>query len=783
MKNQILKKFAACFLVLCLVFTMIPVQLFAAESEGLSCGKVYSGFKLISQKDISEIQSKAYIFEHKKSGAKLMFLKNDDSNKVFSISFRTPPKDNTGVNHIIEHSVFSGSKNYPVKSTILTMAKSSLATYVNALTYPDRTTFPVSSKNEKDFYNLMGIYLDTVFYPNMTKEPNIFKQEGWRYELQSETSDLNYNGIVYNEMKGMESTPSQLLSTEIMKSLLPNTPYKWESGGNSQYIPDLTHRKLVDTYKKNYQPSNSYIYLYGDLDIKKALEYIDNNYLKKFKKTKVDTKIHLQKPFKNEKEVTVEYAVEKGTDEKNKSYLSMNFVMDQVTNKELDIACSYLAYALLNSQASPLRNALISKGIGTNVYGQFNDSVRQPIFSIVAENADASQKDEFVSIINQTLKDLVEKGMDKEYLKSIGHMFELNLRSSNSSADKGIIYNQMAMYSWLYDKDPTLYLEYNDTLDKINKQIPNNYFESMIKKYMLNNKHRSIVVLNPSNTLQEKKNQELKSKLEKYKASLPASELTKLVQDTKDFNDWQLKPDSEEDLAKMPVLEVSDLNKEAPQIPLTVKEENGVKVLAHPLYTNKLAYVNLYFDTSAVSEDKLPYLYLLSNLLGTMDTENYSYSEIIGKLSSKFGALTFAPDVCTKYKDSSEYYPKFNANMFALSSDLPEVFELLGEVVNNTKFDNTVLLGQYIKQLRQGLENTLTSAPINNQATRLQSYFMDVGKYNEVGNMEFYNFICDLDNNFSEKSGEIANNLEEVMKTVFNKKGFDPYSICRTQLS
>ena len=559
--------------------------------DDLKTGENISGFKLESKKWLSDIHSTAMIFKHIKSGAKLIYLQNEDENKVFSISFRTPVNDNTGVNHIIEHSVLCGSKKYPVKDPFLIMTKQSLSTFINAFTGPDFTMYPVASKNEKDFENLMSVYMDAVFYPNISKNPKILKQEGWHYEVNSKTGELHYNGIVYNEMKGNNSSPEVILSNTINKSLFNENSYSFESGGNPDNIPDLTYNKFMETYKKYYVPSNSSIYLYGKLDIEHTLKFMNDNYLSKLKTTTVDSKIKLQKHYEKRVEKTALYPVAKGTGTANMTYLSSNYMINKVTDVENVLSFQILQEILLNTKASPLRKALLNNGIGANVYTSFNPSTKQPTFSIIATNANESQKYKFKSLVDDALKQVVKEGFDKELVNSVFTAVELSLRTQNSDANRGMNYMASALNCWNYDVSPTEYLEITPALNKIKSKISDGYFEKLVQKNLLDNKDNSLVVLKPSSGLNEIKEEMSKKKLAEYKKSLSQIELATIKKDAEELKKWQETSDLKENLSKIPTLTLKDINLKSEEIPTIEKLEGGIKVLSHPMFKIGRAHV------------------------------------------------------------------------------------------------------------------------------------------------------------------------------------------------
>ncbi|MGH4120112.1 insulinase family protein [Clostridium sp.] len=736
----------------------------------IKTGENISGFKLESKKWIQDIQCTAMIFKHVKSGAKLIYLQNEDENKVFSISFRTPVSDNTGVNHIIEHSVLCGSEKYPVKDPFLIMTKQSLNTFINAFTGPDFTMYPVASKNEKDFRNLMSVYLDAVFYPNLSKDPRILQQEGWHYEVNRETGELNYNGIVYNEMKGNYSSPQMILRNTINKSLFKDNSYAFESGGNPENIPDLTYSKIIQTYKKYYVPSNSSIYLYGKLDIENTLKFMDENYLSKFKKTSVDSVIKLENSPEAKSEKTAFYPVAKDATTANMTYLSSNYLINNGSDVESVLAFQILESILLNTKASPLRKALGDSHIGANSFANFNSSMAQPTFSIVITNTNESEKDNFKKIVENALKKIVSEGFDEELVNSVFNAIEFSLRTEHSDANRGMNYMSAALNSWNYDMSPTEYLEVTPALNKIKSKLFSGYFEKLIQKYLLDNNHNSLVVLKPSSGLNEVKEEITKVKLASFKSSISEIELDKIIKNTENLKKWQDNVDSKVNLSKIPTLTRGDLNILAEQIHTIEKKEGDIKVLDHPMFTDGITYCNLYFDSSKVPQKELLYLKLLSNILGNTNTEKYDHMQLSNKIMKDTGGISFTSTAFKKNTDSDEYQPKMSISVKTLNNTLSNALEILDEIINHSVFNDKNRIKELIKMLRINYESMFTSGGNILAMKRALSYISDSGKYNDLDYLTYYDFICNLDDNFDTEFDEIVKSLNHVKDIVFNKE-------------
>ena len=600
--------------------------------------KGLGSYEILESRQVPDLNSYGFLLRHKKTGARLTLLSNDDNNKVFYIGFRTPPEDSTGVAHIIEHTVLCGSKNFPVKDPFIELAKGSLNTFLNAMTYPDKTVYPVASCNDKDFQNLMHVYLDAVFYPNIYKEKKIFMQEGWHYDLADMEDDLTINGVVYNEMKGAFSSPDDVLDREVLNSLFPDTAYGTESGGDPDVIPDLTYEAFLDFHKKYYHPSNSYIYLYGDMDMAEKLEFIDKEYLSGFDALAVDSAIRVQEGFAAPREMRKEYSIMEDESEKGNTYLAYNAVIGDNLDRKLYIAFQILDYALCSAPGAPLKEALIRQGIGKEIYSTYDNGVMQPYFSIVAKGAEEDQKEEFIRVIEGVLKEQAEQGIDRKALRAGLNYFEFKYRESDfGSYPKGLILGLQTLDSWLYDDEkPFLHVEANETFGTLKKEVESGYFEDLIRTHLLDNGHKSILVLAPSKGMTARKDAALQKKLQEWKESLGREELEEMIRQTKELEQYQEEPNSKEALQKIPLLKREDIKKEAEKY---VNEEHdmagGTLVLEHDIYTNGIAYLRFMFDIGQIPAELFPYIGVLKNVLGMVDTENYAYGYLYHETNIK----------------------------------------------------------------------------------------------------------------------------------------------------
>ena len=584
---------------------------------------IIHGFRLLRQEQVKEAASEAFEFQHVKSGARLLYLKNTDDNKVFSISFRTPPTDDTGVPHIIEHSTLCGSRKFPLKEPFVELVKGSLNTFLNAMTYPDKTMYPVASCNDKDFHNLMDVYLDAVFYPSIYDNEEILMQEGWHHEIESPEEPLKYSGVVYNEMKGALSSPEDLLENQVMRELFPDNTYSCESGGNPKAIPNLTYQQFIDFHKKYYSPANSYIYLYGDMDIEEQLAFIDSEYLSNFDIVEVDSAIPLQAAFNEVKQVEDSYPIGEDEPEDSRTFLSYNLVMAQAGDHELINAIGLLEQALLKTPAAPLRKALIDAGLGMDVSSHFETNVLQPYLSITVNGAEADKAGKFRQVLHDTLAELVENGIDRTILEAALNLMEFQLREADfGSYPKGLIYNIMLMTNWLYDKDPLEKLRYEADLQDLRSKLATDYYEQLLKKYFLENNFAVSVVMKPDKTLAARQEAALAEELAAKMAAMSEAEIQAVIENTARLKLRQQTPDSPEALATIPLLKIEDITPEPKHIPLEERQIEGVKVLYTPAETNGIVYLNLYFRADVIPQELVPYAYLFSDIIGLVDTES-----------------------------------------------------------------------------------------------------------------------------------------------------------------
>lgn len=727
-------------------------------------------YEILDEHRVEDVQSDGFILRHKKSGARIAILSNNDDNKVFYIGFRTPPEDETGVPHIIEHTTLCGSKKFPVKDPFIELAKGSLNTFLNAMTYPDKTVYPVASCNDQDFKNLMDVYLDAVFNPNITKYEEIFKQEGWHYELTGKDDELKINGVVYNEMKGAYSSPDEVLSSQIYRSLFPDNTYSKDSGGNPEYIPKLTYEAYLDFYHKYYHPSNSYIYLYGDMDVVERLEWLDKEYLSLYDYKKVNSEINKQPAFDEIKNVEAQYSITMDDTQENKTYLSYNRVVGDTLDEMLYQAFDVLDYALVSSPGAPVKQALIDAGIGDDVYGSCDAGILQPVFSFVAKNANASQADEFESIIENTLKEVVKTGINKEALLAGINSSEFKFREADfGQFPKGLLFGLNCLDSWLFDDmKPFIHLECLGTFAKLRKAVDTDYFEKLIQEYLLDNTHGSSVTVKPKRGLGNEREEALAKELSDYKASLSDEEIKKLIEDTEHLKKYQEEPSSDEDLRKLPMLTRADMKKNAMPFSNIEDELLDVKVVRHDIESNGIDYISFLFDAGDFAQSELGYLGFFTNALGLVSTEKYSYTDLANATNIYTGGISTGTASHPDIKDRYNFVFKFEVKLKVLEKNLDKALELMEQMLLSSDFTDTKRLGELVAQIKARLQANLSSSGHLVAAMRSMSSFSRYALYqDELKGIAFYRSICRIEKELSESPKSVSDKLAAIAKKLF----------------
>ena len=731
--------------------------------------KELESYEIIEHQPVEDVNSDGWLLRHKKTGARVVILSNDDDNKVFHIGFRTPVNDDTGVPHIIEHTVLCGSEKYSIRDPFMELAKGSLNTFLNAMTYPDKTMYPVASYNDQDFKNLMSVYMDAVFHPNIYKEEKIFQQEGWHYELENEDADLTINGIVYNEMKGVYSSVDGVIDRITLQSLFPDTGYQNESGGDPEFIPELTYEQYLDFHRKYYHPSNSYIYLYGDMDVVERLEWMDREYLGKYDVLEIDSTIKKQQPFSKIRDITKTYSISESESLEDNTVLTSNYVIGTSLDAELNIAFQILEYALMEMPGAPLKQALIDAGIGKDVYSQYEDDIYQPVYSIVAKFANESDKEGFVNLIHNTLEKIVKDGIDKKSLEAGLNSLEFKTKEADFGRyPKGLMFGLQLMSSWLYDdKKPFVLLETNKIFESLKEKINTDYFEQLIQKYLIDNKHHSVVTLVPQKGLTEEKDKKLKEKLAAMKASMSEEEIRTLVKETAELKAFQESSSTEEELKCIPLLKLEDINPN-PRPVISQKEINdSITMLYNDLYTNGIGYIDIAFDCSDMPQQYHPYMGLIKYILSYMDTDQRSYTELNTDINLNIGGLAFDTGLYVDNKSGDTVFTvEIHAKLFY--EKLEKVFELFREIILHTDFSDEKRLKEILDELKSRLQSSIMYAGDSAAMLRAMSYYSKPYYLKEqtVG-ISFYKFVEYIIEHFDEKKTEVIAMLQRTIKSVF----------------
>ncbi|MCI1727761.1 MAG: insulinase family protein [Lachnospiraceae bacterium] len=737
-------------------------------------------YEIVMQESLPDIHAEGILLRHRKTGARVLLIPCSDPNKVFTIGFRTPPKNSTGVAHIIEHTVLCGSRKYPLKDPFVELAKGSLNTFLNAMTYPDKTIYPVASMNEVDFRNLMNVYLDAVFYPNIYSEENIFRQEGWSRRLEKASDPIEYNGVVYNEMKGVFSSPDEVLGRQTFNVLFPDTPYGVESGGDPAVIPTLTYEEFLNFHRKYYHPSNSYLYLYGDMDMAETLSWIDENYLKDFDALAVDSEIASQKPFKKMKNFVGEYPVEDDEQLKNNTYLSFNAVTADPFDLKESIAFDVLDYALFSSPGAPVKQALLDSHVGTDVYGSNEDGILQPYYSIVAKGANLSDKEKFLRIIRRELKKQVEEGISRKALLAGISSLEFAYREGDYGIyPKGLMYGIDAFDTWLYDdgrpfdayRQNAAYRALRLEAEKEPVRGETGYFEKLIEEKFLKNTYSAFVAIVPSKGLAQKREAAIVRELDEYKKSLTDKEIKALVKQTKDLTAFQEKQETKEDLACLPVLKRSDIPKKERTLENREGKAGSVRTVSRFMETNGVGYVTALFDASGVPEELIPYLGFLKSVIGYVDTKKYSYQDLYNEISVNTGGILGGLSVYDDLKDAGSCRPYFGFKMKALYPKMRTGFSLLKEIVINSRYGDAKRLTEILMETKMQLQMTLMQAGHISAGMRASAYFSSDAAFGDAtSGIGFYRSLGGIEAEMKKDPASVSAKLSKLAGILFTQK-------------
>ncbi len=732
----------------------------------LELNKVYGGFRVDRIRYVEEVSANLFELEHIKSGAKMLYLDCNDDNKVFSVMFKTIPEDSTGVFHIIEHSVLCGSDRYPVKEPFVDLLKGSMATFLNAFTFPDKTGYPVASCNDKDFANLMGVYLDAVFAPNVYKHEEIFMQEGWHYEIEDKDGPMSLRGVVFNEMKGSYSSVDTQIEMLIEKSLFPDTLYRHSSGGDPAVIPDLTYEQFVAAHKKYYHPENSFMFLYGNMDVVERLEYIDREYLSKFTRTGNFIEIPMQKPVVNTDACGV-YSISDSDSEENNSYIALASVVGDYSEREKILAFDILMSVLASTNESPLKKAVLESGLGEDLWAFIFDGVAQPHIIFELRKTNPEKKDEFVKLVRSVLEKLVKDGIDKKLLNAEINQTEFKLREGKQgSMPAGLLYNLDIMSSWLYGGDPAIYIEYEEALKNIKKGAEGRYFEDLIEKYILNSDHMTVALMNPSKTIAAEQAKVEEERVAKYRESLTEEELLGVVEKNRKLVEYQTAEDTPEGLATLPKLSLGDVGPNVTELPCDVDSYRGRPMLVTDVFTKKIAYVNYYFDLSGLAPEYIPYASLYAELLGQISTEKYNAAELDTEIKTCLGSFEAETGTYTPVNDIGNVKFMFTVGSSMLEGNMNNALALVSEIVGHSKIDKEEVKN-ILFQSKSMMQMSIMQRGDRYASGRVSSYCTSEGAYNDlIGGIGFYGFLSELCADFDSSFDKIKEGFDAVAREL-----------------
>ena len=734
----------------------------------LTLGSLYSGFRLNEIRPLAELSLEMYTFEHEQSGARLIYLKADDDNKVFYVGFRTTPVDSTGVFHILEHSVLCGSEKYPVKEPFVDLIKGSMNTFLNAMTYPDKTVYPCASCNDKDFANLMSVYMDATFRPNVHTRPQIFLQEGWHTEID-EAGTASCKGVVYNEMKGSFASVDTRGFEAVKQALFPDTCYRHCSGGNPVNIPDLTYEQFKDAHNTYYHPENSYMFLYGDMDVTERLAFINDEYLCKYQRINKAIPIALQEPVCNMDKVSYYPAAESDKEEES-AYIAYAAVTGTYADTEENLAMSILFEAIASGNDSPLKKKFMESGMGQDFYAYVMDGIAQPFALFQLRKTSADKKDEFYKLLMDTLTDYAENGLDHQQIAAVLHQTEFHLRrGNNNGSPAGLGYGLTMLDTWLYGGDPAAAITFEKALENMKAGLDNGYFENLLKTKVLGSKHTALVCNLPSYTLAKEEAEAEAARFAALKASMTEEEVAATVAQMKDLIEYQSSGDTPEDKATLPKLSLSDIREKGTELPIEVTSAAGLPLLSHELFTKKISYLTYYFNLSGLTPDELPYVSLLSELLGNISTASHSAAELRCEIGLKLGEFSCSAGAMAIEGDIDRCIPQFTVRTATMDDEIAYSPEIVKEVLTSTLMKKDEI-GMIVLQGRNG--NRMKYINRGNSAA-LSEIFATLsadGACNAaLSGLSYYRFLCDLADHFDERYDELAAKLSALCEKIFTK--------------
>lgn len=731
-------------------------------------GEEIDGFKVVEIGTMDLVNAKTVLFEHKKTGAKLIYVQNNDNNRTFQISFKTPATDNTGVNHIIEHSVISGSEKYPMKNVMFTLANQTYCTFINAFTSQTATSYPVSSMSEEQLLRLADVYLDCTFNPSVYKNKNIFNREAWRFEINDKSNPLALTGTVYNEMKGNMSNMAFAASMNVRKALFPNSVQSTISGGDPEFIKDLTYENLLKTHSTYYHPSNSLMVLYGNLDYEKFLKLIDQGYLSKYDKKDIKIDTGKVQPFTSYVEKEYKYPVEANAKTKNAAQINYSFALSDISNT--DVIGIAILCDLLNSESSVLKQEFKNKNIGGSISVSFEPSSVQPVVNFIVQNADPSKKAELKEIVEKTLENISLNGFDKDAIDAIVSQYILSNSNLTESSNVGMMIASVYSNWWGNYNDLNYLNEFIKYIKDIQGEVKNNYLERLVEKYIVKNTHAALVTTNPEAGLLEKNEQKLVEDLAKVKASMSSEQLDSIVASTKDFSEWNNREENQDSLIKkVQVITPSTLPEEIKQYNMKDKNINQIRLVTTEANVAETYTTSLLLDTSGVAVDRLHFLELYSELLGKISTKNYNQQKLSSVKMRYLNGASFGIQALTQ-KDN-KYTPYLILSWLGLIDNYDSSLELVKEILLNTDFTNTEEIKVYVKNRISEFKYTFENNPLSLQVVRsFATNSSSANYYNYVTGIDYYNFLKQVEQMLDSNPKVISEELEAVSNKVANKK-------------
>lgn len=731
---------------------------------------VQNGFLLKEKREIAEIKATAFLFEHPQSGAELLHIETEDSNKVFCAAFKTVPQNSSGVPHILEHSVLNGSKNFPSKSTFMELLKGSLHTFVNAMTGADMTVYPVASTNAKDFMNLSRVYMDAVLFPRIYEQPEILQQEGWHYELNDPQDELNIRGVVYNEMKGAFSSPDALMYRVSRQMLFPDNTYGVESGGDPDHIPELDYESFLAFHKKHYHPSNCKIVTYGDLDINAMLQMLDADYLSHFERDPHKVVIAPQKPFKQPLRAKYEYPIEEGRSTDKQHHLTLSWCFGNIADMYETQALHMMMELLILSPASPLKRKLQESGLASDYYGYVANDMLQPVLTIACKNTTEENIPAIEELIISEIKRIVAEGFDKKLVEAVINSREFFYREGQMRHfPRGLYHAWTILPYWLHNDDPLTMLGFEDLLVELRKGLTQPYLEALLDKAFLQNKHAGVITFVPVPGLLASKEKALKELLAARKARMSEEEINALVEATRKLLEWQSAPEDPADIERIPMLSLSDIDPKATEYPIEVEPWKEFTALKHDVNTNGIVYLKAYFDLAHATGQDLPWLALYSELVGQVDSDNYGFADLSNEMDIHTGGIDLSLSLKNSYQDPDLILPKFVVSGKAVVAKSARLMELAAELALKPKFTDKARLLNLIREMKARAESMLMQQGVVVAINRMFAPFSQIHHWSDLSSgLGYYHFLVELEKQAGTDIDAVIHSLEQVRRRFFN---------------